>query len=95
MQILKRTGFFSQRPNFSAGGAGKFCQGLSTLNTGTITYSFACLVQRVRSAENIEELGETNWASKLVFDTSAMDKKDLSGRNNEDRKSTDIFQAGL
>jgi hypothetical protein len=51
-------------------------------------------VQRVRSAENIEELGETNWASKLVFDTSAMDKKDVSGRNNEDRKINEHFQAG-
>ncbi len=39
----------------------------------------------MRSAENIEELGETNWASKLVFDTSAIDKKDVSGRNNKYR----------
>ncbi len=48
----------------------------------TVRTHYPVLMQRVRSAENIEEIGETNWASKLVFDTSAMDKKDLSGRKN-------------
>ncbi len=45
-QILHRAGFYSQRPNFSAGLAGKFCQELATLHialvTSGLTFTLCC-----------------------------------------------------
>ena len=35
--------------------------------------------QRVKSADDMKEIGETNWAAALDFDTSA-EKEDMSGK---------------